>query len=698
MFNNEKCGWAGSIVEFNRTETEDIVQALIQLYVNHYNEHTSQIQPQIRAWYDSLMYLKSCLKDYPFPDDLIIFEYILPRSGLSRPDVIIIQQRETITIKVIEFKSHPHLAENEKWQLRLYVQKLSYYHDFSHQHVNYIQGILISTHPKWDDTSRMDDEHAIIIVGRTHLLDTLTSPPLLPSELPSSPITSVVDDSQADNISTAANYAQKVIAADPKEILEMFLASEYRPSPAIVHSAQILFRKRKIPRISTVESSNFYEVLAQVESIVAQAQQQKTHHLILVHGEPGSGKTFLGLEVAHTDYSKHSNPGAAVFLSGNRPLVDVLASLTNDTFVQHLYKFKNEYKPKPNNRTQTPYENILIFDEAQRAWDANKVNHTFNQLAMSEPDIILDIASRSRQGWSVVVALIGQGQEIKGGEEAGLDLWSQAIRQVIYNKGINYHVHGAQMDVSHFQRNTPAQMYLDTSQQLYLNSALRNHDAHQYHNFINCFLDGNFAQAADYFNQIRAKYLFRWTDDMAAAKTTLTDYANNIKTEDGRFQYGALYSTTSTKPRHFKVFGFKTTFYKVPDYVIYHNYRELRGLHRNKNEAENLEQTKWQQHQDLYSNSLIYAATEYECQGLELDMALIEWGDDLFYQDGGWHHKRNTYKECDKYAQNPKQLIQNTYRVLLTRGRDATIVFTQNSNLQQLFIQCGVTKLAAEPD
>lgn len=672
MLKHEKCGWAGLISEFVNTETDFIVNCCIEFYKTQYNEMEEQIRPQIHAWRDSIDCLKTCLVNYPCLDDLIIFEYILPRSGLSRPDVIIIQKRKTITLKVIEFKGHPNLKEDEKWQLRIYLQKINYYHSFTHDYVSSIKGILISTDSTWDDYYHIDDEHGLTIVGRNRLLEALVNSISCPDSLSS---------------------AVKLNESSPNELLLQFLQSQYIPSPAIVHSARILFHNRNIPRISTVESSNFYDVLEQVESIIKEAQNNRTHHLILVHGEPGSGKTFLGLKVAHKDYSEHENPGQAVFLSGNRPLVDVLANLTNDTFVQHLYKFKNEYKPLSNNRTQTPYENIFIFDEAQRAWDANKVNHMFNNTWMSEPDIILDIASRVTQNWSVTVALIGQGQEIKGGEESGLELWARAVTKVSSDKQIDYYVHGSAADLIQFKSNMPANVHLDNSDHLFLDSALRNHDAHQYHKFINSFLGGNFDQAAQYFLQIKDKYLFRWTDNIEAAKSTLFGYASNIKTEDGRFQYGALYSTTSTKPKHFKVFT-KSTFYKVPDYVIYHNYRELRGLNSRDNDLEAEDFRRWQQHEERYSNRLIYAATEYECQGLELDMTIVEWGDDLIYWNNNWQHKPNTYKERDKDAQNPRQLIKNTYRVLLTRGRDATIVFTEDDVLQQLFIRCGVPKLA----
>lgn len=43
----------------------------------------------------------------------------------------------------------------------------------------------------------------------------------------------------------------------------------------------------------------------------------------------------------------------------------------------------------------------------------------------SEPDVIIEIAKH--KPWSVVIGLIGEGQEIHKGEEGGIGLWNEAI-------------------------------------------------------------------------------------------------------------------------------------------------------------------------------------------------------------------------------------------------------------------------------
>jgi len=62
--------------------------------------------------------------------------------------------------------------------------------------------------------------------------------------------------------------------------------------------------------------------------------------------------------------------------------------------------------------------------------------------------------------------------------------------------------------------------------------------------------------------------------------------------------------------------------------------------------------------------------TEFGCQGLELDMPLIAWGSDLTWDGIKWQSNIRKNK-----ARDPHTLRINSYRVLLTRGRDGLVVF-----------------------
>lgn len=74
--------------------------------------------------------------------------------------------------------------------------------------------------------------------------------------------------------------------------------------------------------------------------------------------------------------------------------------------------------------------------------------------------------------------------------------------------------------------------------------------------------------------------------------------------------------------------------------------------------------------------------TEFQAQGLELDMALLCWGTDWIRNEGKW-----TDRWAKKYAKgdptvpkDPAQMRRNAYRVLLTRGRDGTIVYVPKAS------------------
>ena len=67
--------------------------------------------------------------------------------------------------------------------------------------------------------------------------------------------------------------------------------------------------------------------------------------------------------------------------------------------------------------------------------------------------------------------------------------------------------------------------------------------------------------------------------------------------------------------------------------------------------------------------------TEFACQGLELDAVLLAWGSDLIWKGGDWSVGLRKRYQRPQEIKDARQLRINAYRVLLTRGRDATVVF-----------------------
>jgi hypothetical protein len=67
--------------------------------------------------------------------------------------------------------------------------------------------------------------------------------------------------------------------------------------------------------------------------------------------------------------------------------------------------------------------------------------------------------------------------------------------------------------------------------------------------------------------------------------------------------------------------------------------------------------------------------TEFGCQGLELDATLLAWGNDFIREGGAWTNRLAKRYQRQAMIRDAFQLRRNAYRVLLTRARDATVVF-----------------------
>ena len=89
--------------------------------------------------------------------------------------------------------------------------------------------------------------------------------------------------------------------------------------------------------------------------------------------------------------------------------------------------------------------------------------------------------------------------------------------------------------------------------------------------------------------------------------------------------------------------------------------------------------------------------TEFGAQGLELDAALLAWGTDLRLEGGAWSNARASKYQRPGMVKDPLQLRLNAYRVLLTRGRDACVLFVPPldclDETWQYFIDAGFMRL-----
>jgi len=573
--------WYGSIRQFLNFDPEDLLNTLCSaIYKQTYAEallrpQESSTLPQIRAWQNSIQDLKQQLRPFQDVNGYVIFEYEIPRSGGRRPDVLLLLPGE---ILVLEFKGYDDIKDAEKHQASLYVRDLTEYHSAVQKYDLNVRGsIVYSTNVNSD--IKPDHEYQVYLT-------------------PNSRLSELINKFNHDGVCLTP---------------EVFLQGVYQPLPSIIESARHIFHNKPLEEIRNIKSSNFDEVIHNVHAIIQQAQQTNSHHLVLISGVPGAGKTFVGLTLAYESPS-------AVYLSGNGPLVDVLQdALQTTTFVQALRNYKGDFK------NGLPLkEHVLIFDEAQRAWDAVKMKGPY-----SEPDVMIQIAKQ--KPWSVVIGLIGEGQEIHTGEEQGIRLWNDAIA------GQDFTVHA-----KHNQEAFPNSIKYYENPHLHLGTSLRTHNALQYFEWVEAFLKGDSDTYRAIENQLqKERFILKRMDSLEEAKQYVREvYKDSNKT------YGLV---TSSKNRAVQQIPFSQPRDQIKPHVAYYN----------------------DSSSQYYCKNLQYAVTEFHSQGLELDMAIIVWGDDLTWGQNGWQF--NQYA-LNRQAENPIQMKLNAYRVLLTRGRDGVII------------------------
>ncbi len=446
---------------------------------------------------------------------------------------------------------------------------------------------------------------------------------------------------------------------------ERFLSADaYRPLPSLIQAARALFHSRRVPRLWR-SLANTDAVVDVIHDIIREAAVTRTRRLVLVTGVPGAGKTLVGLRIAHSEepdrLASRDAPSSAIFLSGNGPLVQVLqyqlksAGGGGRAFVRSVKDYVRTYGRAGGS---VPDHHVIVFDEAQRAFDAPKVADTHKlplAQAKSEPQAFVAIAERLPD-WCVVIGLIGSGQEIHVGEEAGIGQWADAVRGT-GDAGL-WTVHGPPGIQSEF-----SDLQFRADQNLSLDTALRAHLAADLDLFVDGLVNAEEPKDAARLSQLAGRleqngHHLRLCRDLRVGKAYLRDrYADQPDK-----QFGLMTSSRD-----------KALSRSVPEH------QRFDADFRWRSQARLL--APWYVEAEEHPGScrhLLRSITEFEAQGLELDGVLLGWGTDFVRSGGAWDMSRMTrYQKGRGQARvrHPGQLRANAYRVLLTRARDVTVVY-----------------------
>jgi hypothetical protein len=267
----------------------------------------------------------------------------------------------------------------------------------------------------------------------------------------------------------------------------------------------------------------------------------------------------------------------------------------------------------------------------------------------SEPHFLLSSMDR-HDDWSVMVCLVGGGQEINDGE-AGIDEWLQAV--ITHFPDWQMHISSRLVDSEYAAghaldavRNRPNTTFDDC---LHLAVSMRSFRAENVSTFVKAVLDRERHAAAKVFELMAERYPIAVTRDIDAAKEWVRDRAR------GSERYGLV---TSSKAYRLKPHAIDVRVDVDPVMWFLNGKDDTRS-----------------------SYYLEDAATEFQVQGLELDWACVTWDADLRLNDGGWsfHDFRGSRWTNVNSLANQRYLL-NAYRVLLTRARQGMVIFVPPGN------------------
>jgi hypothetical protein len=646
--------WNGPVGLFMLTDTNRIIGDLAARAGVEGLEVTPE---QIDAWRQSCELLRAGLKELIGNDPSanawhVFFEFTIPRR-LTRPDVVLLVKDRVL---VIEFKiGSNRFSRKDQFQTCDYGKDLRDFHEGS-RNLRVVPLLVASAARDFriveNLDARLEDCHLANAVELGFVLAHL--------------VENTSHLAQCDGTS--------------------WMNSRFAPTPDIIAAARHIYLTHSVEEINHHRANNLDLTISVIQEIVADSQTKKKNNICFVTGEPGSGKTLVGLGATHAVAENSNGEIHGTYLSGNLPLVKVLryaialdhshrenvslaeAERRTSTFIQPAYAFFGEL----HNNNSKPSESVLIFDEAQRAWDAkHNEQNSKHGVRVSEAESTLSIMERL-EGGATVVALIGTGQEINRGE-AGIKEWIKALEE---------HPEWGIFAPSLGDYSEIIKSRIQVRPSLNLPKSIREVRARGLSEWVDFLLAGDFAAAAERSRDLGDFPLFQ-TRSLAEAKRFLRDRASVDR------RTGLIASSQDRRMRAF-------------------------GIERSTQFLRSINFSKWFVHDELdvrSSYALEVAASEFECQGLEIDWVGMCWGSDLLWKNSKWLARR--FKGTKWQVDSDSALALNRYRVLLTRARYGMIIwipsdpnseipFVNNSDLDrvsEVLLSAGVQFLASgEPE
>lgn len=620
--------YSASVADFLVSTPETILGVLTA------NSEMAVEPPQRDAWLQEIDILKTTLERL---DGTLFLEFNIPRMG-KRIDAVLVSGS---MVFVIEFKvGVKQFSRHDLDQVWDYALDLKNFHEASHGVP--ILPILVAT----------EAEASVVRLPLHH--DERVYPPI---------------KSNSHGLRALIDMGLREARDVPLDGVQWGAAS-YHPTPTIIEAAQSLYAHHSVDAIARHDAGarNLEVTSTRIEELVEQARASGIKVICFVTGVPGAGKTLVGLNVA-TKRRDADRPTHAVFLSGNGPLVDVLReALTRDevarrrsggervrkgkvyesvkAFIQNVHHFRDEALRE----STPPIDHVVIFDEAQRAWDNAKTSDFMRRkkkrqgFTHSESEFLISYLDRHKD-WAVIVCLVGGGQEINTGE-AGIGAWLEAVNAAFPE----WHVYiSPELTDSEYAAGQAVEAVRSRPNTcfdgaLHLAVCMRSFRAESLSAFVKAVLDCEIKSAREAFTKLDQRYPIVLTRNLDQAKRWIQQQAR------GTERYGLI---ASSEAQRLKPHAIDVRVKIDPIHWFLDDRRDTRS--------------------SLYLED---AASQFDIQGLELDWACVTWDADLRFTPSGWaYHRFRGSQWLAVRKEDRKTYLKNAYRVLLTRARQGMVIF-----------------------
>lgn len=570
----------------------------------------------------------------------VIAEYNFRRRGL-RIDFVLLARG---AIFVLEFK-RADINQSAKDQVMRYAKNLMEFHDLTQALKPKVYAIVVTRKGDVSEPGKL---------GFSANRPDLNARPLCCSGLDLGP-----------TIEVALRFAR----GDGKcPSVEAWDSAAFSPSTQIIDAAIALYGRHNVAAISAIKCQQgaamaIARCAATVKRKIKEFTDNGENGLIVVTGEPGAGKTLVGLDtVFDREFIKQS-----VFVTGNAPLVEVLTEslsrsyrrMTDRKWADALGGFPRDEDGFVEDSTTFNIVNahrflgdkdgqlyagsegrILVFDEAQRTLSEGK---EVNRERLEKDEAYLIIEKMKKRPGAIIILLLGHNQNINT-KELGASIWFKAAKEYGWRCAIS--PESAKLpELAAGCAELAGTKLLEEMEGTHLKVSVRNRASIE--PWVRAVLELNDPAAA------RAVIVASATDRYPVRiflSRSLDQCREHIRRNFDLYDERAGLLAAGQGKR-LRADGIRPDYKPdIADWMLRPS-TDIRS-----------------------SNMLEEVQNQYQIQGLEIDHAVVCWDLDLRREDGDWACYNVNGSDWQKGATQLDSRL-NSYRVLLTRSRLSMVIF-----------------------